>query len=591
MLRKNRRYPAFALLPALAGLLAAGPALAQVNGTIGVNQGRLQGTGPGGALLLNAPDPVQVGSSISHWDPSATPNLLMEPAINADLPFLGLDVTPAQMMDIGWGLGASNVNIVALDPPGLGFTDPTPFAGAPGNPATTLGEARVNLFNAVLGAWAGTLDSAVDIDVLVTWQPLFCQPGAGAVLGAASTTFVFRDHPAFPNPGVWYHAPLAEALAGEDLTGPPEEGGGDVIVFMNSALDEECLGAGTGWYYGLDGNNPNNQIDQAPVVLHEIGHGLGFANFSNEADGELLQGFPGIYDLFTYDATTGKTWDQMTDAERVASAINVRKVVWNGANATAAAANTLEPGVPELTITSPAAVAGSYEIGTASFGPPIPPGGLSGQIACMRDTTELGPGDTILNGCSPATNPAALAGKIALIDRGACAFTDKVLNAQAAGAIGAIIVNNAGNTPIGLGGDPGLPITIPTVSVGRRDGGPIREAACDEAAAYLNEGRFQVTATWQTPNGNTGVGKAVEVTDDSTLFYFFNPDNIELVVKVLNACETNSEHFWVFAGGLTNVEVNLTVVDTQTGQIQEYFNPQGQAFQPIQDTSAFATCP
>jgi len=63
-----------------------------------------------------------------------------------------------------------------------------------------------------------------------------------------------------------------------------------------------------------------------------------------------------------------------------------------------------------------------------------------------------------------------------------------------------------------------------------------------------------------------------------------------LVVKVLNACGFNAR-CWTFAGGLTDVNVIMTVTDTQTGTVKTYTNPQGTAFQPIQDTSAFATCP
>jgi len=577
----------------------AAPALAAVNATIKVNDNRLQGAGPGGEPLLYAPDPVEQGSSISHWDSSATPNLLMEPAINADLPFLGLDVTPAQLQDIGWTFGSSQVNIVPLDPPGVGFDDPRPFAGAPGNPATTLGEARVNLFNAVLGAWAGQLQSAVDIDVLVTWTPLFCDPAVGAVLGAASTTFIFASTDGtLPHDNVWYHDALTEAIVGQDVSGPPDQGGGDIIVFMNDSLDDGCLGAGTGWYYGLDGNNPSNEIDQAPVVLHEIGHGLGFANFTNETTGRFtsctsssdpndpcLNGIPGIFDLFTRDLTSGKTWDQMTDAERIASAINVRKVIWDGPAATTAAAATLDTGVPELEVSSPAEVAGTYEVGTAAFGPPIPPGGLAGEIACFKDGV---PDFTSLNGCTPAINPGELAGKIALIDRGTCAFSTKVANAEAAGAIAAIIVNNAGNTPLTLGGS--ATVNIPAISLGRRDGNRIREAACPDAAlTFFN--RFQVTAFWET-NSASGPANAVDLTAETGYFWFFNPNNVELVVKVLNACPVPEfDRFWVFAAGLTNVEVQLTVVDTQSGQTRAYFNQQGTAFQPIQDTNAFATCP
>ncbi|MEP6769608.1 MAG: hypothetical protein ABJC61_13125 [Acidobacteriota bacterium] len=49
--------------------------------------------------------------------------------------------------------------------------------------------------------------------------------------------------------------------------------------------------------------------------------------------------------------------------------------------------------------------------------------------------------------------------------------------------------------------------------------------------------------------------------------------------------------WWVFAGGLTNVEVTLTVSDLHTGAVRTYRNPLGTAFQPLQDTAAFATCP
>jgi hypothetical protein len=58
-----------------------------------------------GYVRLYAPNPVQPGSSISHWDTSATPNLLMEPFISSDLtPSQGLDLTPYLFEDIGWVL-------------------------------------------------------------------------------------------------------------------------------------------------------------------------------------------------------------------------------------------------------------------------------------------------------------------------------------------------------------------------------------------------------------------------------------------------------------------------------------------------------
>ncbi len=106
----------------------------------------------------------------------------------------------------------------------------------------------------------------------------------------------------------------------------------------------------------------------------------------------------------------------------------------------------------------------------------------------------------------------------------------------------------------------------------------------------LTGGRFRVTTTWKTDQGDSGVGTAVPLTADTGYFWFFNEANVEMVVKVLNACSF-ANRFWVFAGGLTNVEVNLTVVDSLTGAARTYTNPQTTPFQPIQDTEAFATCP
>ena len=81
----------------------------------------------------------------------------------------------------------------------------------------------------------------------------------------------------------------------------------------------------------------------------------------------------------------------------------------------------------------------------------------------------------------------------------------------------------------------------------------------------------------------------MELTGDSGYFWFFNPANIEVVIKVLGACSIN-DHYWVFATGLTNVEVTLFVTDTESDTPKTYVNTLGVPFAPIQDTSAFA-CP
>ncbi|HVG06284.1 MAG TPA: hypothetical protein VNM67_01155, partial [Thermoanaerobaculia bacterium] len=108
-------------------------------------------------------------------------------------------------------------------------------------------------------------------------------------------------------------------------------------------------------------------------------------------------------------------------------------------------------------------------------------------------------------------------------------------------------------------------------------------------ALCLNKSRFQVQVTWTTAAGN-GAGQAIQLTDESGFFTFFDPSNVELTVKVLNGCALGG-HYWVFMSGLTNVGVQVTVTDTKTGAVKTYNNPLNKTFAPVLDTSAFASCP
>jgi hypothetical protein len=106
----------------------------------------------------------------------------------------------------------------------------------------------------------------------------------------------------------------------------------------------------------------------------------------------------------------------------------------------------------------------------------------------------------------------------------------------------------------------------------------------------LNNDRFRVQAIFQTNETTNGTAHAVKLTADSGYLTFFDATNIELVVKVLNACNLN-DRYWVFAAGLTNVRVTLAVTDTLLGNTKVYLNPLNRAFPPIQDTDALASCP
>jgi hypothetical protein len=103
----------------------------------------------------------------------------------------------------------------------------------------------------------------------------------------------------------------------------------------------------------------------------------------------------------------------------------------------------------------------------------------------------------------------------------------------------------------------------------------------------LQSSRFQVTATFDTGSGPSPA--QVAQVGNSGYMWFFSADNVEALIKVIDGCNLN-DNFWVFAAGLTNVQVVITVTDTVTHATRTYTNPVATAFAPIQDTSAFS-CP
>lgn len=105
----------------------------------------------------------------------------------------------------------------------------------------------------------------------------------------------------------------------------------------------------------------------------------------------------------------------------------------------------------------------------------------------------------------------------------------------------------------------------------------------------LDGDRFTVEVDWRTAD-SSGQGMVVDFNEFDGSFYFFNPDSTDLVVQLLQQCSIN-DHFWVFAAATTDVEFDITVTDTQSGSERVYGHPLGAGFEPILDTSAFATCP
>lgn len=404
------------------------------------------------------------------------------------------------------GSWAATIAIVNGDPAGVGFNDPTPVAPVGGNTGTTLGAQRINAFQKAASIWGATLDSSVPIRVLATWEALPCNDTA-AVLGSAGALQVFANFPGAPQTNAWYGEAETNKLVGFDADPDLPE----IRARFNVNLGEPGCFTGSPFYLGLD-NNHGPLTDLVAVLLHEFAHGLGFQTYTDDATGGLLAGIPSIWDYFLLDTVTNKLWKDMTDAERAVSARRAGRLVWNGPIVTEAARIVLRPGTPLLTILSPSRVAGIRRVGVAQFGPPLSSPGVTGEVMPVIDT----PPNTGL-ACAPLSEPNARAvrGKIALIDRGECTFAEKVRNVQDAGAIGAIIVDNApGTPPPDLAGDDPS-IVIPAVRISLEDGTALRAVLATRSRT--NSGLFV----------NLGVNLAVRAGTDPSgrvLMYATNPN-------------------------------------------------------------------
>lgn len=355
---------------------------------------------------------------------------------------------------------AATVIIINSDPAGVGFNDATIAAPVGGNAGTTLGQQRLIAFQSAADKWGATLTSSVFITIDAGFSALSCTATA-AVLGSAGATAAYSSFPGAPFPATWYSFALANKLSGVNQ----DPASAQIRARFNVNLGQANCLTGIFFYLGLDANHGNN-VDFVTVLTHELAHGLGFQTFTNGATGAFLGALPSVWDRFLFDNSANLLWSNMSNGQRVASAIG-GTLVWNGPNVVAAVPSVLAPGIPNLAVTAPASLAGTYLVGTATFGPPLASPGVTGEVMPVFDTA---PNVGLACAALSAANAAAVNGKIAMIDRGTCGFTAKVAIVQAAGAIGAIVVDNvAGTPPPGLGGtDPS--ITIPSVRITMADG-------------------------------------------------------------------------------------------------------------------------
>ena len=120
-------------------------------------------------------------------------------------------------------------------------------------------------------------------------------------------------------------------------------------------------------------------------------------------------------------------------------------------------------------------------------------------------------------------------------------------------------------------------------------GPPPSDEACSPGAETLclHDGRYEVRATWRTSAGESGSAQVVpQAGADSGLFRFFDAENWEILVKVLDACAVN-DHYWVYAASTTDLGYAIRVTDTATGDVKEYTNEPGRPAPAITDAKAF----
>jgi len=230
-------------------------------------------------------------------------------------------------------------------------------------------------------------------------------------------------------------------------------------------------------------------------------------------------------------------------------------------------------------------------------GAPIPLGDLGGHGFFHTPGAAAGPdrtvlvawlkGDALVHARFFDSSWSPLGGELTLSADTTDFETDPAVSAGGAGSFAAVWASN------------GIPVPTFPIHNDGRDGsqsGIFGQAflapgcAAGSEVLCLQGGRFQARVTWKNPyTGETGTGKTLPLTGDTGAFWFFDPNNLELMLKVLDGRLVNG-YFWVFYGSLSNVEYTLTLTDTVTGTAKMYHNAPFQ-FGSQEDVTAFKVAP
>ncbi len=365
-------------------------------------------------------------------------------------------------------LQAAVFTVTYSDDANFGFNDNTPVSPAPGNPATTLGQQRRAVFDAALEIWASRLDSNIAIRIDTFFEDLGC--GESTTLGLGGSLGLARNFLNAPLNNINYPLSVAAALRGQIFSQFEAE----IRVRFNFRIDsEDCSENIEGYWYGLDPLTPPalGTASFLELVLHEIGHGLGFQSLTNREDRTFF-GDPPVADImsnFIFGIAQNQSWAEMTPAQRVQTATSGANLVWTGPRTNLRAAERL---LPPGQIVSRPGLPGSqtFPAFIQGFAPFLPLEGLASELV-LAQGPGVGPGPADpwhrSLACEPLDNADDVAGKLVLVRRGECFFAIKWQNVFDAGGAGMIIADNqpaASDTAIGrdfgIAVDRNLPIPI-----------------------------------------------------------------------------------------------------------------------------------
>ena len=409
---------------------------------------------------------------------------------------------------------AGVITVQYQDEFGFGFFDNSLVDPVPGNDAVTLGGQRRAVLQRAINIFASRLDSNTTIRLDASFDDLSC--GERTILGQAGSRGLARNFANAPETNVNFPYSLAAALRGSVFSDSSSE----MRVTFNFRVDEgDCTEALTGFWYGMDPSVAPEFGTQSflELVLHELGHGLGFQAWVDRDSFEFVFDRPDRMSRFIFSTVFNNNWRSLSASQRKASSTSGSALVFTGQQTNLRAAERLLP--PSRIVLTDADQA-TFNAFTQGFEPHLPLEGLSAPMV-LADGPGPGPGPgdpwhrTLA--CEPLSNAAEVAGAIVLAKRGECPFVDKWQNAFDAGAAGLLVADNVATTADGniardgsMALDRNLP--IPIWSVNQPDGDQIRNALplatahmgynLNAGARGTNQDLANLQASTETENSN-----------------------------------------------------------------------------------------